>query len=124
MLKILVDKTDSTGKTLLAGTDAGVYRSTDDGVTWANFTLGVIPAVQVFDLEQNNLGTIFAGTQGGVYQLASGGPTPTKTPTHIPVRTPTPIPTHTRVRTPSRTPTRAITRTPPHTPMRTPSRTI
>jgi photosystem II stability/assembly factor-like uncharacterized protein len=131
LLKLLVDRTDPTGKTLLAGTEAGVYRSTDGGVTWSNFNLGLIPAVQVFDLEQNNLGTIFAGTQGrGAYQLVkAGGPTPspTRTHTHTPARTPSRTPARTVTRTPTRTitrtPTRAITRTPTRTPTRTIART-
>ena len=121
VLKILVDKTDTTGKTLLAGTDAGVYRSTDGGATWTNFNLGTIPQVQVFDIEQNNNGTIFIGTQGrGVFQLISStGPTPTpsRTPTRTPTRSATHTPTHTATRTPVRTPT------PTHTPSRTPTHT-
>ncbi len=43
VLKILVDATETTGKTLLAGTDAGVYRSTDDGATWADFGRAAVP---------------------------------------------------------------------------------
>ena len=60
-LRILVDETDSSGNTLLAGTDIGVFRSSDAGATWAAFNLGVIPAVPVFDLEQNQNGLIFTG---------------------------------------------------------------
>ena len=79
-LRILVDNTDSSGNTLLAGTDIGVFRSSDAGATWTAFNQGVIPAVPVFDLEQNKNGLIFAGTHGrGAYKL-SAGPTPTPTP--------------------------------------------
>ncbi len=55
-LRILVDNTDASGNTLLAGTDIGVFRSTDRGATWTAFNLGAIPAVPVFDLEQNKNG--------------------------------------------------------------------
>ncbi|HZY58343.1 MAG TPA: hypothetical protein VFE56_01190, partial [Candidatus Binataceae bacterium] len=80
-LRILVDNTDSSGKTLLAGTDIGVFRSSDGGATWAAFNLGVIPAVPIFDLEQNKNGLIFAGTHGrGAYQLLMLAATPTPTP--------------------------------------------
>lgn len=90
-LRILVDNTDATGKTLLAGTDIGVFRSTDEGATSA-YNLGVIPAVPVFDLEQNKNGLIFAGTHGrGAYRLGSGSPTPTPTETGSPAPTPTPV---------------------------------
>jgi photosystem II stability/assembly factor-like uncharacterized protein len=70
VLRVLVDKQDATSNTLLAATDIGVFRSTDGGATWAAYNLGTIPAVPVFDIEQNNNGTIFVGTHGrGAYQL-------------------------------------------------------
>ncbi len=70
VLRVLVDKLDATSNTLLAATDIGVFRSTDGGATWAAYNLGTIPAVPVFDIEQNNNGTIFVGTHGrGAYQL-------------------------------------------------------
>jgi len=93
-LRVLVDDTDTSGNTLLAGTDIGVFRSTDQGATWAAFNLGAIPAVPVFDLEQNKNGLIFAGTHGrGAYQLSTGPTataTPVTSPTPTPVATPTP----------------------------------
>jgi hypothetical protein len=68
VLRILVDRTDPSGSTAYAGTDIGVFRTTDTGATWEPFNLGVIPAVPVFDIEQNDLGAIFVGTHGrGVY---------------------------------------------------------
>jgi photosystem II stability/assembly factor-like uncharacterized protein len=70
VLRVLVDKQDATSNTLLAATDIGVFRSTDGGATWAAYNLGTIPAVPVFDIQQNNNGTIFIGTHGrGAYQL-------------------------------------------------------
>ncbi len=70
MLRALVDNQDITGNTVLAGTDIGVFRSTDGGGTWSDFGLAVIPKVPSFDLEQNYNGIIFAGTHGrGAYQL-------------------------------------------------------
>lgn len=69
-LRPLIDRRDSTGKTILVGTDIGVFRTTNGGVTWFAFNLGTIPADPVFDIEQNNLGTIFAGTHGrGAFRL-------------------------------------------------------
>ena len=64
VLRMLVDANDRTGQTVLAGTDIGVYRSTDLGISWAPFNLGVIPVVPVFDLEQNLDGVTYAGTHG------------------------------------------------------------
>jgi len=70
VLRVLVDRQDPTGNTLYAATDIGVFQSLDGGTTWAAFNLGTMPAVPVFDMEQNNNGTIFAGTHGrGAYQL-------------------------------------------------------
>jgi hypothetical protein len=112
--KVIVDSTDATGKTVLAGTDIGIFRSTDGGATWASFNLGTIPAVPIYDLQQNSNGVIFAGTHGrGAYMNLPGGatPTPTASPTPSPVSTatstggatPTPTSTGTTVATPTPT---------------------
>ncbi|HVC44729.1 MAG TPA: hypothetical protein VND20_07905 [Candidatus Binataceae bacterium] len=70
VLRLLVDNTDSTGNTLLAGTDIGVYRSTDGGVTWADYDMGIVPHVPVTDIEQNPAGVITIATHGaGSYLL-------------------------------------------------------
>jgi photosystem II stability/assembly factor-like uncharacterized protein len=99
VLKLLVDATDSTGATLLAGTDIGVFRSTDTGATWAALNAG-LPQAPVFDMAQNDNLSIFIGTHGrGAYLLAGEPtPTPTATPTPTPLPTPsgtpTPVPGH------------------------------
>jgi hypothetical protein len=75
-LRLLVDRTDSTGSTLLAASASGVFRSSDGGATWSAFDAiaggGSFPKVPVFDLQQNFNGVIYAGTHGrGVYMLTS-----------------------------------------------------
>jgi len=70
VLRVLVDSRDPTGQTLYAATDVGVFQSTDGGETWGAFNLGVIPAVPVYDIAQNDNGVIYVGTHGrGAYQL-------------------------------------------------------
>jgi photosystem II stability/assembly factor-like uncharacterized protein len=123
VLRLLVDRSDLTGNTVLAGTDIGVFQSTDRGNSWAVFNSG-IPAVPVFDLEQNNAGVIFAGTHGrGAFVLATplevpASPTPSSTPTATmtPTASPTPTGTPTSTMTPTATPTTTLTPTPSPTP--------
>ena len=142
VLKLLVDSTDDSGtgaacaggkcsKSLFAGTDLGVFHSSDGGVTWQSFSTGM-PGVPVYDLAQNNNGVIFAGTHGrGAFQLAtsaattSATPTPTRTPTPGATRTPTPTPTPARTTTPTptRTPVMSPTPTPGITTTPTPTST-
>jgi hypothetical protein len=75
VLRVLVDRLDATGNTLYAATDIGVFKSADSGGTWSAFNLAVIPAVPVFDIEQNDNGVIYVGTHGrGAYQLIPEGP--------------------------------------------------
>ncbi|HLL16018.1 MAG TPA: Calx-beta domain-containing protein [Pyrinomonadaceae bacterium] len=57
----LIDPTTPT--TLYAGSDIGVFRSTDRGATWATFNNGMLPAVV----------TGFATSAGGVIQLSTYG---------------------------------------------------
>ncbi len=70
VLRLLVDKRKTHRKHVYAATDIGVFRSINGGKSWKAFNLGVIPAVSVFDIEQNDDGTIYIGTHGrGAYQL-------------------------------------------------------
>ncbi|MEO8037092.1 MAG: PKD domain-containing protein, partial [Acidobacteriota bacterium] len=65
---IRVDPTDST--TVYCGTAAGVYRSTNRGLSWTLFGTG-LPKVAVYDLRIAEDGTLLrAGTHGrGVWEL-------------------------------------------------------
>lgn len=58
---------------LYAGTESGVYRSTDGGASWAPFG-GGLPRVQIFDLAIQNGGHILrAATAGrGVWEVSLG----------------------------------------------------
>ncbi len=144
VLRILVDGTDPSGNTILAGTDIGVFRSVDGGADWTPYNLGAVPAVPVFDLEQNRGGMIFAGTFGrGVFEIAganvtaspsatpsvtptvSATTTPTATTTATPTQTATltPTATATATATPTVTPTATTTPTATSTPTATPTRT-
>ncbi|HEV3112363.1 MAG TPA: hypothetical protein VGY99_17895 [Candidatus Binataceae bacterium] len=109
VLRLLVDKTDPTGDTVIAGTDVGIFRTTNGGAGWQDFNLGVIPTTAVFDIEQNDNGVLFAGTHGsGVWQMIeSVSPTPTPTTT----RTPRPTGTPTASKRPTATPTKKVTST-------------
>ena len=111
--------------TVLAATDIGVFRTTDGGNTWAPFNLGVIPAVAVFDIEQNLSGVVFAATHGrGIFELSgegSPGATPVATPTAAASATGTPTPTSSITATATRTGTPSPTGTP--TPSSTPTAT-
>ena len=111
VLRLLVDRNDSTGNTVLAATDIGIFRTTDGGNTWAPFNLGVIPAVAVFDLEQNLNGVVFAATHGrGIFELAGDG-TPVNTISPTPASSPTPSITATATPTTAGTPTASATPT-------------
>ena len=60
-----------TPSTLYAGTDIGVFRSTDNGATWATFNNGMLPAV-VTGFATNANGTIQVSTYGrGAFELSA-----------------------------------------------------
>ncbi len=112
VLRLLVDNTDSTANTVLAATDIGVFRTTNGGSTWAPFNLGVIPAVAVFDIEQNLSGVVFAATHGrGIFELTGEGTAGTPSPTPVTTTSATPSPTPTATHTASATPSPTATAT-------------
>jgi hypothetical protein len=127
VLRLLVDRNDPTANTVLAATDIGIFRTTDGGSTWAAFNLGVIPAVAVFDIEQNLSGVVFAATHGrGIFELTgegSPGTTPTSTPAATGSATPAPTPTPSITATATGTPSPTATLTPSATPTPTSSST-
>ena len=126
VLKVLVDATDNSGScggrpcsnSVLVGTDSGSSTAPTAASPGQPFNQGGpgggIPAVPVYDLAQNSIGTVFAGTHGrGAYGLgvvavtATATPPPTITPT--PTTTPTATVTATRTATPVPTPTPTAT---------------
>ena len=67
---IRYDPADLTNNTLYAGTDMGVYRTTDGGQTWSRFGAGM-PLVRVVDLFIGQAGNLLrVGTYGrGAWEL-------------------------------------------------------
>ena len=129
VLRVLVDSTDSSGtcggkpcsNSIFAGTDLGMFHSSDGGQDWFPYNLGVIPMVPVYDLSQDTLGNIYAGTHGrGVFALnvlsATATPTATQTATATATRTATATVTATSSQTSTSTPTPSTTATGTGTP--------
>ncbi|MEO6564621.1 MAG: hypothetical protein ABIO63_01185, partial [Casimicrobiaceae bacterium] len=104
----IVDPANST--ILYAGTDIGVFASTDSGANWTPFGTG-LPRVAVFDMAKTSGNLIRIATHGrGMWQTtALGGSTPTPTPTNTATNTATNTPTP--VLTPTFTPTNTATNT-------------
>lgn len=78
----VVDPANSN--TLYAGTDSGVYRSTDGGASWAPFGDG-LPRIQVLDLAIQNGGRILrAATAGrGMWETSLGAVPPPAAPSGL-----------------------------------------
>ena len=58
---------------ILVGTDNGIYRSMDNGISWSHYTVDISYSV-ITDLSKND-DYIFAGTYNGVYSSADTGKT-------------------------------------------------
>ncbi len=124
VLRLIVDKTDPTGNTVIAGTDVGIFRTTNGGLIWNDFNQGIIPTTPVFDIEQNDNGVLFAGTHGsGAFQMIESIVTPTPTPKPTATPTSTIKPTPTSSKKPTATPTKKPTATPTATATQTPTAT-
>src|SRR5450756_1704436 len=62
--------------TVFAGTDQGLFRSTDRGGTWEQYGTGIKATLKVFVLAAAGDGSrLYAGTSGGAFQSTDGGAT-------------------------------------------------
>src|SRR5581483_656209 len=61
----------TTTTTVLAATNAGLFRSTNSGMSWSNVLSGV--AVSSLVSHPTTQGVIFAGTRNGMYRSADFG---------------------------------------------------
>ena len=62
--------------TVFAGTDRGLFRSTDRGGTWEQYGTGIKATLKVFVLAAAGDGSrLYAGTSGGAFQSTDGGAT-------------------------------------------------
>lgn len=66
----------TTPSTMYAGTEGGVFKSTDSGATWSPATSGITdPTVQHVAIDPTTPDTLYAGTNGGVFKSINGGAT-------------------------------------------------
>jgi ligand-binding sensor domain-containing protein len=64
----------SNSQMIYAGTDGGVFKSSDGGANWANSSSGITNNhVQCLALDSSNSQMIYAGTYGGVFKSSDGG---------------------------------------------------
>lgn len=70
--EVLALTADDDGQ-IYAGTDAGVFRSTDGGTTWAAINAGLTPNSRVTALRTTPDGYLIAGIEGrGLFRVAAG----------------------------------------------------
>jgi hypothetical protein len=100
------------GNSIFAGNGAGMFSSTDSGVTWIDINEGCPPCPIPVEASCSDSNYLFAGTFGeGVWRklldpvFVSPTPTPQPTATVSPTPTPTPASTPSATPTPSPTPT-------------------
>ena len=62
------------GGSIYVGTDHGLYRSRDDGNTWAELKQGLFHQnIRVLAIDPAASGVIYAGTPGGIFKTEDGG---------------------------------------------------
>ncbi len=62
-----------SGTSIFAGTDGGVFRSTNNGASWTAVNTGLMNSTSVYSLAISG-STLFAGTNGGgVYRSSNNG---------------------------------------------------
>jgi len=65
---------DDPSSILYAGTDGGVYRSTNGGVNWAKMSKGMkTTKVRALIIDPANASALYAGTTKGIYKTADAG---------------------------------------------------
>jgi hypothetical protein len=63
----------SSGSNLLAGTDGGLFKSTDGGVTWNQVTSLTATNVFILYFDPTSASTVYAGTGRGVFKSSDSG---------------------------------------------------
>ena len=64
-----------TPATLYAGTDGGVFKSTDGGMNWSAVNTGLTATgVHALAIDPQTPTTLYAGTYGGVFFIQQGVP--------------------------------------------------
>src|SRR5438094_4379086 len=62
-----------TPATLYAGTDAGLFKSTNGGGSWSAVNTGLNQIASVLAVDPQTPTTLYAGTAGGVFKSTDGG---------------------------------------------------